>query len=440
MSKKKMQAASALAAAAFGGWLAVPVAHAGFNVSILGPFTDTENSADQIYVATATNLGSGGTYTESTGNTGSMLVGMQVSVTPNSAPVIDIEKAGLSYSVNIDGTLNTSNGGTLNPDVGGQPVFGDGSGGTFIGIGNEATANDPQAPDQAYSQAATTATVGAVLWLTSKGTSGVYLNGSSTTAVTSGSSSALDANFKNTLTTGLSTNNTISSLLVDEVITSGTGSGEGNVVDNLAVPFANIVVKNGTTGSVSGLLGGDLGLNVPFSVTFGTPVTTGTTTLSLSGSTPASSNLIADTAIVGGGTKPGSYVPQSFAVTGAAQTNGYLEVSNFLTTDPEIYALDVVPGGTTPLSTVISDLQTALGSGGTVKAITSTIGGLFLGDNVEVDFASGFNPAFFAYNLAGETSGTAITSIGVVPEPTGVGVLILGGLGLAARRRRASRA
>lgn len=437
-SKKKMQVASALVAAAFGGWLAVPAAHAGFNIAVVGPFVDTENSADQIYVATAVNEGTGGAFTESTGNSGSFLDGLQVVVSTSAAPAIDLTGSSSKYTANVDGSVSVSGG----PDTGNQPIFGDGTGGTFIGVGNENTAaGSDQAPDEAFNEATTASATNN--WVTSLGTTGVYLNSNVNGATpnnASGKASTLDPAFQNPLTLGVSTNNTISALEVDEVATPGTGSGEGNVLDTQAVPFANIVVANGTTGSVSGVLGGDLGKPVIFSVNFGAASTvTAVTTLSVTNSAPSTGTLIGTIAMSG---HNGSYVPMSIAVTGAAQTDGYLQVGGFTAGDEEIYALTVT-GAT---SATIGDLNAALSAadpGAQAIAITPTIANLFPGATIELDVpGTGLaNPDFLAYDLAGSgETGLAITNIGVVPEPTGIGFLILGGLGLVARRRRAIQA
>jgi len=61
------------------------------------------------------------------------------------------------------------------------------------------------------------------------------------------------------------------------------------------------------------------------------------------------------------------------------------------------------------------------------------------GDNVEVVFPAGTvtDDAYFQFATS---AGITVTQVSVVPEPTGIGALMLGGLGLLNRRRRSRKA
>jgi hypothetical protein len=421
-------AVPALVAAAFGGWLAVPAAHAGFNVNVSAPITV---GADQEYVLSAVNEGASGTFpgtgipgTFPATNTGSDLSGVDATIIVNGGTDLVIQLAdddgdGIP-DANVDGE---------NPDDGSvQPGFGataaSGQAFTFIGVGSKT-----------YVSGATSS-----FPLSKSTATGVYINGNvagppplgtaGTAAIyqtTETSAATIDQNF---------TNGTVNAL---EVTASLTASFP-KATTGLGVPFANIVVPAGATGTVYGSLGGDQGLASDYSVTFGAGVTVApVTTLSVTNTAPSSGTMIGTIAMSG---HNGSYVPMSIAVTGAAQTDGYLQVNGFTSGDEEIYALTVT--GST--ASTITDLNLALKTADPLAqaiAITPTIAGLFPGATIELDIpgSEGSNPAFLAYDLAGPgEAGLAITNIGVVPEPTGIGFLILGGLGLVARRRRAIQA
>jgi len=438
VTKKTLKTAGpALAAAVFSTLLSGPMAHAGFTVTILGPYTDTENSADQVYVATALNTGAA----TSSNVTGSDLAALDVTITTSVAMGIDVEQAGsgnfATYTANVDGTTNNASG----PDAGSKPVFGDGAGGTFIGVGEDLFASNPHAPSAAFDP-----TFNNSAYLTVGGTQDVYTNSNvgaaspTTSNYTGQKLSTFDPAFQ-PVNPGTTNNGDVTALEVVDSASSGSGVV---LASQFAVPFANIVVPKGATGTVSGLIGGDVGLNVPFSVTFGTPVSTGGPTLSLTSSAPTGSTEIGSGITISG--QHGSYVPTPVLVPSAAQTNGYLEVSGFTpSTDPEVYALTATPGTGENLSALIAELNTAVSSadtGAQAVAITPTIANLFPTADIEVDIpgADGSNPAFLAYNLTGDSTGPKITAIGVVPEPTGIGFLVVGGLGLLARRRRAMQA
>jgi hypothetical protein len=157
----------------------------------------------------------------------------------------------------------------------------------------------------------------------------------------------------------------------------------------------------------------------------------------------------------------GGYQPVEIAVASGAQTTGELTVTNFNpASDQEIYVLEANSNGTpltsAQLTQIITDLQGALalggpadGSVGLYSSLPASIQALFHGTyNLELTFPTGnspvlaTNPDVLAYDFSGYTTIPNVTfsAIGVVPEPTGVGVLVLGGIGLMARRRRMARA
>jgi hypothetical protein len=246
-------------------------------------------------------------------------------------------------------------------------------------------------------------------------------------------------------TVGTVDNGTIHSLQVESLANDGPGGVE--ILDNFAggLPFANVVVPFGTTFTIHGGVGGDIGSTYFFGqvLTAGTVQSVSSLSISLTGTVPSSSNLIAALTIHGAN---GLYNPVTTPVTGAGQTKGYTTVTGFSpNNDAEIYGLDAT--GETSLTTLIADLQTALNTadpGATAEAPTGSAAGILTaaGDNVELVFPNtttpSTSPAVLAFDLSNYTAnGTVtITSITVIPEPTSLGMLVLGGAGLLSRKRR----
>jgi len=440
-SKKKMQIAGpALVAAAFGGWLAVPAVHAGFNVNVSGPITVGSN---QEYVLSAVNEGNGGTFpgtglpgTFPAGNTGSELTGVDATIIVNGGKdlvfdLVDVDGDGVP-DADITGqaphgvytyNYSTHSGTTVTPPT---PSFGaslgSGKAYTFVGIGSSTYTSGPP-----FGTSETTNTQA----------TGVYINSNISThpggptgpqAVYFSKQGTVDPNF---------TNGTVSSF---ELLTALT-AGAPTATAGLGIPFANIVVPAGASGTVYGSLGGDAGLAADYNVTFGTTVVTSTnTTLSLT--TAASFTNIGTVSISG---HNGSYVPQTIS-TGANTIKGSLEVTGFTSGDEEVYALTAAPGTGETLAALIAELNTDVSgtnAGATAEAITPTIANLFPSADIEVDIpnaGTGSTPAFLNYDLSEDSTGPTISAIGVVPEPTGIGFLVVSGLGLLARRRRAMQA
>ncbi|MGA2229757.1 MAG: hypothetical protein ABSH22_02425 [Tepidisphaeraceae bacterium] len=451
-SKKKMQVASALAAAAFGGWLAVPVAQAGFNVTVTGPIAIT-GSTNQEYVVSATNLGAAPGEFPATGNagafapenSGSELVGVDATITTTGGKdlvidIVDVNGDGLP-DADIDGSLPPAtyyNNQVAPP----QPSFGATSLGsnkayTFISIGNKVYVPGQKSNFPTATLAATKVYINQFTApnnpvnppiAVNLSTSSDFGGGGGTVATAPPAAPPfVDPNFLNGTVTALEVN--------------AAGDNGGPVATaGAGIPFANIVVPAGTSGTVIGQLAGDINYGADFTVNFGATATSVATTLSLT--TAASFTNIGTVSISG---HNGSYVPQTIS-TGANTIKGSLEVTGFTSGDEEVYALTAAPGTGETLAALIAELNTDVSgtnAGATAEAITPTIANLFPSADIEVDIpnaGTGSTPAFLNYDLSEDSTGPTISAIGVVPEPTGIGFLVVSGLGLLARRRRAMQA
>src|ERR1700677_4253450 len=145
-SGKKMKVAvSSLVAAAFGYWVGMPTAHAGFVIS----FANNGNPVQSVngysdYVIQALNDGSASTPSNYTGTS---LAALDVTISTSGGADLGIEVINDGHSLytpDVDGTYDTN------------AVFGQVQYGTFIGIGDDILANSA---------------------FTEGGTSGVYTNG-----------------------------------------------------------------------------------------------------------------------------------------------------------------------------------------------------------------------------------------------------------------------
>jgi len=432
MSKKKMsKAVPALMAAAFGGWAGVPLAHANFVLSI-DPNPQVFGGNTE-YVVSAINNGIapvGGLPT------GSTIAAVDLTITtPGSgtsgALVIDLAdfNGDGKTDANVDGT-SVSPSYSYSDSTSYSPVFGAKTvkkAYTMIGI---ASAPEPSTTTSApavdvYVNGQTASNNSGF-----EGTPAVYL--------TSPSNPTIDPAF---------TSNTVHAL---EVVAKSSATP---VASSTPIPVANIVVPTGTSFSVTGSLGGEIGLAGTVSIS---NVTTASSGAKLTLTTTAPVGVSAGTLNLTGSN--GSYAPAKITgITGPASITGYVQVtgSGFNpATDEEVFALAVDSNGvlasgstTSTLAQIVSDLQAGAPAGVTVEALTSTppvgpnITGIFnpAAWNVEVVESTGVGMSpYLGYDFSTDTTNpnTTITAVGVVPEPTGVGVLVLGGMGLMARRRR----
>jgi hypothetical protein len=353
-----------------------------------------------------------------------------------------------------DGAKPTNTGAAQDADVTGQsdqsygtsqPTFGSAVG-TFIGY-NSATPSSKKANttplettavyvnSQTYAHFTQAAVGGGTT--SAQGTAAIY----ETTQTPDGLTSELDPAF---------VNGTVHSL---ELIIQASQN------DTVAHAIANFVIPVGVIGTATALI---TPTAAPSNTETYTLTTAGTVSLSVvslsltsaSGNTPAAAPI----SLVGSN---GGYQPVEISVASGAQTKGELTVTNFTpASDQEIYVLEANSNGTpltsAQLTQIITDLQGALSLGGPANgtvglysSLPASIQALFHGTyNLELTFPTGnsptlgTNPDVLAYDFSGYTTIPNVTfsAIGVVPEPTGVGVLVLGGIGLMARRRRMAKA
>jgi len=407
-----------LAAAALAGWIGVPAVHGDFTLTVVKG--SSSNATDTDWELEATNTGTNGT--------GTALVGYDVAVTmtnTNKYFVIDT-------SADIDGdgaTVMNDSGNYLDANISDTP---DDYYGTKTPSFNTLTGTFMTLPSTKSVKASSSYAIVDDVFINSQ-TQAFTPTGNSATWHTfnsqSSTSSAIDPQFF----TG------IYSLEMVVASTSGGSNASGTFGP---LPFANIVVPTGQTFTVQGQLGGNSGNAFTFPTTVvGGAVTSGGSTISLSltNTTPATGTLIANVTMHGSSTL--GYPLQNFAVAGGAQSNGYVAVTGFNpATDVEIYGLEA--NGATSLASLISALQAAVNAGGVVEAPTGSAGALLTaaGDNIEVVFTNVTDTAFMSYNLSGYTGNGTVTisQVSVIPEPTGIGLLVAGGLGLLGRRRRKS--
>jgi len=421
----------ALAAAGLGAMLGVPAAHGDFIITVTqvnGPESatgaPTVGAGETDFVLTALNNGLNGT--------GTNLLSVDATINSSKPLVIDTNDdtdGDGAPDANIDGfpdqSLSSGNGAGVTLPI---PTFGiaynskiagpagnNPFDGTFVGIGKVATGANAT---KSLAFADNSISIVGVQVGSDIGTSNqtVYLSGPN--------GSAIDPRF----TSGVTALRVVGAF--------ASASFKGPAANVTAVPFANIVVPAGTTGTVTGALSGDIGAIQPFSITFGAtapPPPTGPF-LQLAATGLPGTSAIGSITLSG---HNGSYQAQTVAVTGAAQVTGALNVFGFAPGDTEIYGLAV---STTNLASLISALNAAVGSadtGATATLVPSALSSVLAGDQIAVTIpGTSFSPNIFSYDLTNNTGGSSITSITVVPEPTGIGALVLGGLGLLSRRKR----
>jgi len=433
----------AVAAAGLSAWLGAPAAHASFQVNFvkgqtLGNFT--------VWTLMALNDGTSGPQQQPQGFlTGTGLASMDLTLSTPGSFTSTVGAIFIDMNADIDGDGNADADvtGQLDQSNGTpQPTFGSALG-TFIGYNSSTpsskkTNTTPVQGNEVYvnSQAYINFTQAAV----GGGTTNAQGNPAlfETTQTADGQTTSLDPAF---------VNGTVHAL--EEIILASQN-------DTVAHAIANFVIPNGVIGTATAIL---IPTADPSNAETYTVLTQTTPPPALAiALTSSSSNTAAATPITLVGTGNGGYQPVEVSVASGAQAKGELTVTNFNpASDKEIYVLEANSNGTpltsAQLNQIITDMQAALapsnGSVGLFSSLPATIQALFHGTyNLEITFPTGnaatgaTNPDVFAYDFTGYTTipNVTLSAIGVVPEPTGVGVLVLGGLGLMARRRRMSRA
>jgi len=212
-----------------------------------------------------------------------------------------------------------------------------------------------------------------------------------------------------------------------------------------AIPFLNVVIPVGTTATISGSLTGDSGPNVPFAPIYINPMSTNPY-VSLTNTQPVGSTAIGPVLVSGGNS---NYVPVVVPVSGAAQVFGSLGVSGWNpANDEEVYGLAITNTTAESLAQIAADLS-APNSTNPSNLVVETVASLPTGalksllqtdgDQLVAIFPTGASPNgstnWFTYNLSSYNGSVEVTSITVVPEPTGIGALVLGGIGLLSRRK-----
>lgn len=406
ISKKLALPVIAAAGAVMGGW---STAHAGFTNVLSAP---TVSGGFQIYTVSTQNTG---------GGTGTKLAGFDVTVTTSGGAFLKMDNSqdlgdGLgAFDGILDVNITGNTGSAYGPAV---RAFGSNFG-TFARMGGGALAGDAE--------------------------NGVNDSLSSPTW-----SSDLHAGGPTAV---------YSSLTKLEIAQASISGGAAATV---AVKFINIVVPTGTTFTVNGQVGGDQGSAQTFSLSSPSAGPTGPIVL-LQAATPTNTGGKITNGAAGTPAAPqGNYTPlgaatSTLTVTGAANvysagfiktltagTNaGYTATGGFSGGNLEIYLLH--------LSSSAADAQLVADINGNNTGVVASLaandptvanlGGIAW--DIELKFAApgaGEN-GNFGFNFAGDSNATGITvtDIAAVPEPATAGLLLVGGLGLLARRRRTAK-
>jgi hypothetical protein len=467
---KKSLALSAVAAAGLSAWVGAPAAHGAFVVTPVNMGNTVVNGVTYTtYVFTAAGDATSGTLLQSCD------IGTDVAQSNAGAIAVDIEHSNSSsgaaakYTVNLDGTLapsevgeNTAAPGPTASSDAGQSVFGDPGAGTFGGVGYDV--NDGLSAAAPFS---TDITDNPFVTEGAGSTAFVYTN-NQTTTYGLGSNGGIAATWNNAKLAG--TGHLDSAFETSSTAVGTVGGISANAptlysletlfaaFDGTAVnfqpanatdpaPFYQVVIKAGTTFSLSG----QIVMNAAtenYSTVIGT-VTPPSFVLTFGNTTPGNSNAGPSFTMTGLG--HGSYNLQTKAVTAGAQSIGYSDTTGFNpATDVEVYGLQIDSNGSpasgSTLATIVASMEASLQSTDTnwnaytlpsgpatgpgVSAIAILEGA---GDNAEVVLPDVTDDAFLSWNLP---TGVTITQVSVVPEPTGIAAMVLGGSALLARKRR----
>lgn len=462
---KKSLALAAVAAAGLSTWVGAPAAHGAFVITPINMGNTTIGAATYTtFVFTAAGDATSGTLLESGDVTTDAAAG---------SLGVDIEHAtgtGVSakYTANLDGSLPPTEtnlpagtpGATASGNAGAS-AFGDPGAGTFGGFGFDvntgagtAESYDPggdltDAPFTTQGAGSTafvytnnqTSTFG----LGSNGGVAAFWNAAKLTGT-----NHLDSAFENgtSLQTVGGIVNGPNLFSLETLFAAFNGSSTTFQPASAADPdpFYQVVVKAGTTFTLHGSLVANNATEL-FSTVIG-PVTINNTpsiTLTLTNNTPGST-LGATLHVTGGN---GHYLLVNSAVASGAQASGYADVTGFNpATDVEVYGLQVDVNGSpatgSVLATLVADINASLNdanqnatalppgpASGPGQSAAALLQGL--GDNVEVvasDVHDDIFPSWVGLN------GATVTQISVVPEPTGIAAMVLGGSALLARKRR----
>jgi len=282
--------------------------------------------------------------------------------------------------------------------------------------------------------------------------------------------------YNNSTNGGPNAYNTIYDSLTGLEIDLTLNTSGGGTAATVAKNFANIVVPHGVSFTVAGAVGAPIfaskavaSVNYlftePSSVTPSGPIVL----LAAAGPTNTGGQIKNGLGTNGSPANPlGNYNPSGAATSTLTVTNtgvggylpgyingltsgtnaGWTATGGFSAADLEIYLLNLQVGGGAPTSAEESQLASDINADntGVVASLVTNpnltnLGGIAW--SIELNFASPANPnGDLGFNFAGETNlggAVTVTDIAAIPEPATAGLLMVGGLGLLARRRRSAK-